>query len=83
MMRITSGLIRVKSNNFSQLGITDNNGVVDLQFDRKALPTGLFFRPVGYDGKFAIYFMDSNEILQSRGEYNKRRIRIKMYETIK
>lgn len=72
-----------KSNNFSQLGITDNNGVVDLQFDRKALPTGLFFRPVGYDGKFAIYFMDSNEILQSRGEYNKRRIRIKMYETIK
>jgi hypothetical protein len=40
----------------------------------------LFFRPVGYDDKIKIQYISFEELLnQSKGSYNKRRIRLKMY----
>jgi hypothetical protein len=69
-----------KSNNFTQLGTTDSEGIADVQLNRKSLPKGLFFRPIGYDDKIKILYMDLDELLiQSKGNYNKRRIRLKMF----
>lgn len=69
-----------KSNNFRQLGVSDDKGQVDIQLDRKNLPVGFFFRPVGYDNKIKIAYFNTNELLkQTEGTYNKRRIRLKMY----
>jgi hypothetical protein len=68
------------SNQFIQLGITDKEGIVDVQLNRKSLPSGLLFRPVGYDDKIKIQYLSFEELLnQSKGSYNKRRIRLKMY----
>ena len=68
------------SNQFVQLGVSDKDGIADIQLNRKSLPTGLFFRPVGYDDKIKIQYFNLDELLnQSKGSYNKRRIRLKMY----
>ena len=68
------------SNHFTLLSTSDNEGIADIQLNRKSLPTGLFFRPVGYNDKIKIQFFDLDDLLnQSKGSYNKRRIRMKMY----
>ena len=68
------------SNHFTLLSTSDNDGIADIQLNRKSLPTGLFFRPVGYNNKIKIQFFDLDDLLnQSKGSYNKRRIRMKMY----
>ena len=72
-----------KSNQYFLMGISDSEGIADIQLNRKSLPSGLFLRPVGYDDKIRIQYLDLNELLsQSKGNYNKRRIRIKMYTDI-
>lgn len=69
-----------KSNEYTLLGMSDAEGVADIQLNRKSIPTGLFFRPVGYDDKIRIQYMDLKELLsQSLGTYNKRRFRLKMF----
>lgn len=69
-----------KSNNFVQLSTTDSEGKADVRLDRKALPTGFFFRPTGYGDKIKIEYKDAKEMLrQSQGTYNKRRFRQKMF----
>ena len=69
-----------KSNEFSQLTVTNSEGVADIQLNRKALPTGLFFRPVGYDDKIKILYMELKDLLsETQGTYNKRRFRLKMF----
>jgi len=61
-------------------GTTDNKGHVDLHFNRKNLPKGLFFRPIGYENKIIIKYMDISEMLEkSKQSYDKAQIRIKMY----
>lgn len=68
------------SGHFSQLGISDNEGIADIQLNRKSLPTGIFLRPVGYDDNIKIQYLDLSDLLsQSKGSYNKRRIRLKMF----
>lgn len=69
-----------KSNEFSQLGVSDGEGVADIQLNRKAMPTGLFFRPVGYNDKIKIHYLDLNTLLsETQGTYNKRRFHLKMF----
>lgn len=65
---------------FRQIGTSDVNGVVDVEFVRKVLPMGLFFRPTT-DKKMAdIVYKDMTNVMnQSVGEYNKRQFRQKMY----
>lgn len=69
-----------RSNEYRQIGLSDANGQADVQFDRQAMPTGLFFRPVGYNDKIKIQYIDLKGLLQqSQGTYNKRRFRLKMF----
>ena len=71
-----------KSNEYTLLGMSDAEGVADIQLNRKSIPTGLFFRPIGYDDKIRIQYMDLKELLsQSLGTYNKRRFRLKMFSS--
>lgn len=71
-----------KSNEYTQLGVSDAEGQADIQLNRKSIPTGLFFRPIGYDDKIRIQYMDLKELLsQSQGTYNKRRFRLKMFSS--
>jgi len=47
-------LVSNESEDFKQLGISDDRGVVDIELNRKLLPTGFFFRPVVGNSKFHI-----------------------------
>jgi hypothetical protein len=73
-------LVSNKSEDFKQLGISDDRGVVDIELNRKSLPTGFFFRPAVGNSKSPIAYTDATEVMsQSEGEYNKRQFRKKMY----
>lgn len=68
------------STDFVKEGVTDSEGVADLQLNRQDLPTGFFLRPVGYDDKIKVFYISFNDLMrQSQGTYNKRRFRVKMY----
>jgi hypothetical protein len=70
----------VGNSNYKQEGESNEQGMLDLEFDRKKLPTGLLFRPVGYGKRIQIYYKDMQIIMrQSQGTYNKRQYRLKMY----
>ena len=65
---------------YKKLGETDEYGRFDLHLDRKSLPCGLFFHPVGYNNKVKIYYKDIKDIMRdSEGTYNKRQFRLKMF----
>lgn len=69
-----------KNPGLRQLGASDENGVLELSFQRTDLPTGFFFRPVGYKKKAAIKYVDmSNVMKQSQGDYTKKQFRMRMY----
>lgn len=69
-----------KSNEYAQIGVSDSEGIAEIQLNRQSIPTGLFFRPVGYDDKIRIQYMNLKELLsQSQGTHNKRRFRLKMF----
>jgi hypothetical protein len=58
--------------------------MADIQLNRNTIPTGIFFRPVGYDDKIKIQYMDLKDLMtQSQGSYNKRRFRLKMFASYK
>lgn len=68
------------STEYKKLGETDEYGRFDLHLDRKSLPCGLFFHPVGYNNKVKIYYKDIKDIMRdSEGTYNKRQFRLKMF----
>ncbi len=69
-----------KSNEFSLVGVTDAQGQVDIQLNRNNMPKGLFFVPVDGEDKIKTEYEDMNDLqFQSKGTYNKRRFRMKMY----
>ena len=69
-----------KSNEFSQLSVSNEEGIADIQLNRKSMPTGLFFRPVGYNDKIKINYLDLKTLLsETQGTYNKRRFHLKMF----
>lgn len=73
-------LVSDESGFFKQLGISDDRGIVDIELNRKSLPTGFFFRPLVGNSKSSISYTDATEVMsQSEGEYNKRQFRKKMY----
>lgn len=64
---------------YKHIGTSDAQGIVDIQLNRKSLPTGFFFRPAS-DNSSPIVYKDVTDIMsQSVGEYNKRQFRQKMY----
>lgn len=69
-----------RSDQFRQLGATDNIGVLDVHLKREQLPTGIFFRPIGQDGAIRIMYKDMSDIMnQAVGDYKMRRFSVKMY----
>lgn len=65
--------------NFELIGITNEKGVVELEFNRSQLPNGLFFRPKN-TGKTKIEYKNMQDImLQAEGDFMHRQIRMKMY----
>ncbi len=69
------------STEFQKLGESNGEGIVDVSLDRKNLPEGIFFRPVGYDESTIIDYLPLQEILdQSKtDQYNMRRFRQSMF----
>ena len=73
----------VSSGGYHRAGISDIRGQLDLTFDRKSLPTGLIFRPIGtYEqGRIKTEYIDIREVMQrSEGDYQKRQFRTLMYK---
>lgn len=69
-----------RSNDFVQISVTNAAGQAEISLNRQALPTGLFFCPVESEDKIKTQYMDLGELLQqSKGTYNKRRFRLKMF----
>ena len=64
---------------FELIGITNEKGVVELEFNRAQLPTGLFSRPQN-DGKTKIEYRNMQDVmLQGEGDFMHRQVRMKMY----
>ena len=69
-----------KTNEYLQLTVTDSEGIAEVKLNRNAMPTGLFFRPIGQNDNIKIQYMDLKTLLaDSQGTYNKRRFRLKMF----
>ena len=72
-------LTNKQTSDFELIGITNEKGVVELEFNRAQLPNGLFFRPKDV-GKTKIEYKDMQDImLQTKGDFTHRQIRMKMY----
>lgn len=65
------------SDDFHKLGESDAKGIVEISFDRKSLPTAIFFRPLEFSEITSIDYLLLDDILaQSKtDEYNMRRYR--------
>lgn len=66
---------------FKKLDTTTDNGIYDAKFDRKELPTGLFFHMIGpFEDKIQTEYIETKDLLtQSKGDYTKRQFHLKMY----
>ena len=64
---------------YVQLGVSDSNGVVEFDFNRTHLPTGLFFCPPKESGSKINYRSMDELQRQSSGDFMKRQVRLKMF----
>lgn len=73
-------MVSSRTKDYQQVGTSDANGIIDMELNRKSLPTGFFFRPVLERTNTQIVYKDMKDIMsQAVGEYNKRQFRLKMY----
>lgn len=73
-------ILRTAGEKYRHIGVTDDNGVVDMELKRSTLPTGFFFAPVDVKTKADVVYRDMEEVMsQAKHEYNKRQFRLKMY----
>lgn len=73
-------VLRTGGEKYRHMGVTDENGVVDMELRRSTLPTGFFFAPVDVKIKTDVVYRDMEEVMsQAKHEYNKRQFRLKMY----
>ena len=72
-------LLDKQTADFELIGMTDEKGVAELEFNRAQLPAGIFFRPRN-DGKTKIEYRNMQDVmLQAEGDFTHRQIRMKMY----
>ena len=65
--------------NYKQVGVSDNEGIVEIELDRTNLPEGILFRP-DKDSNIKIKYMGVAELLhQASGTYMEKQFRLKMY----
>ena len=68
---------------FEKLGVSDNNGIIDVGLKRTNLPSAIIFRPIGYDKKQKNALYDMSEIMNSSaGSFSKRQQRILIYNIL-
>ena len=72
-------ILKRNGTDFVQIGISDINGKVEMEFDRNKLPIGIIFRPKKDSGVKIEYKTMEDLLRQSRGTYMKRQFRLKMY----
>lgn len=73
-------LVSEDPSSYLLMGTSENDGVIELEFSRSSMPTGLFFIPVGGDKKIQNVYKNVEAIMQqSKGEFNKRQFRLKLY----
>ncbi len=67
-----------------RIGVTNRNGEADLQLDRKHLPNGFIFLPVGYNGKISIGYVNFSKIEQeAENRFIRPQYRVKLYRKSK
>lgn len=65
--------------NYKQVGVSDKQGIIEIELDRTNLPTGILFRP-DKDSNIKIKYMSTAELLrQAHGTYMEKQFRLKMY----
>ena len=74
-----SKLMEKERGSFSQLGITDADGVSEVKLNRQNLPLGVFFRPQRGTGIHIKYMNFKDIAFKSKGTYLKKQIRLKMF----
>ena len=73
-------MVRSNAALYKLIGISDELGVVDMEFNRKSLPTGFFFRCASDNVDASIVYKDMKNVMSSsEGEFNKRQFRQKIY----
>lgn len=64
---------------YAQLGVSDINGVVEIELDRKKLPKGIIFRPTDNDNVKIKYMPFTSLMQQAHGTYVEKQFRLKMF----
>lgn len=65
--------------NYKQIGLSNKQGIVEIELDRTNLPVGILFRPKD-DSNIKIKYMSMAELLrQAHGTYMEKQFRLKMY----
>lgn len=65
---------------YQQVGVSDENGKVEIELDRKNLPKGIIFRP-NKDSDVKIKYMLFDDLIkQAHGTYIEKQIRLKMFK---
>ena len=73
-------LVSASSADYKLIGTSDGGGTIDMELNRKSLPTGFFFRSATDGMDAPISYKDMTDVMsKSEGEYSKRQFRLKMY----
>ncbi len=73
-------LVSTSAADYKLIGTSDGTGTIDMEFSRKSLPMGFFFRPATDGMDAPISYKDMTDVMsKSEGEYSKRQFRLKMY----
>ena len=72
-------LLDKAASDFRQVGLTDGQGRSLVELDRKLLPHGFVFCPIGADDIKMVYLSLEDLMRQATGTYLERQFRLKMY----
>ena len=72
-------LLDKAASDFRQVGLTDSQGRSLVELDRKQLPHGFVFCPIGADDIKMVYLSLEDLMRQATGTYLERQFRLKMY----
>ncbi len=72
-------MVKKEPFNFKQVGISNSNGIAEIELNRNPLPEGFIFRPDKKSGIKIYYMSVSDFLLQAKGTYMEKQFRLKMY----
>lgn len=72
-------MMKKETFNYKQIGVSDSEGIVEVELDRNNLPEGLLFRP-NKERNIKIEYMSLAELeSQTSGTYKEKQFRLRMY----